>query len=219
MFAYHLHTRDYNDRFFAGRKRRRRRRLQVQRGTDGDPVAPALRRRVRGVRAGRDGHGPDGDGRGPLDTGQGPVRGPVGQRGSDRQRGRRVQRAPGVVPVRRFGRVRRRRRVLRRPVLGVGDQGRPGRCRETGDGGGVGGRRQRRRRQARGGDGGQRRGPPAPRGAPPVQPVPFVAAATAAAVPTHHRPHTGHGFGGKRPTRSADHPLAVRSGQLRTDRP
>lgn len=98
------------------------RRLQVPRGT-GNPLAQALRRRVRGTGAGRHDDGRRGHGRGPPDTGQGPGGGPVGQHGSDRPAGRDVQRPLGHVPVRRFAGVRRGRGVQRRPVLGVRDQG------------------------------------------------------------------------------------------------
>lgn len=182
---------------FAGRGRRR---LQVQHRTDGDPVAAALRRRVRGARAGRDRGGPDGDGGGPLDTGQGPVRGPVGQRGGGRPGGRRVQRAAGVVPVRRIGHVRGRRRVHRGPVLDVGDPGRPGGERETGG--------RRGRPESRGG----RRRPPETgvRGQASVQHAP------AAAAPAYqHRAHSRHGIRGERAARSAGHSLAIRPVQLK----
>lgn len=100
-------------------------------------VSPLLQWRVRGARAGRHGRGGDSDGRRPPDTGQGPGGPPVRAHGGDRPEGCFVQRSLGVVPLRRFGGVRRRCSVHRRPVLGFGDKD-PARrqrqrsaCRET----------------------------------------------------------------------------------------
>lgn len=100
-----------------------RRRLQVLRRADGYPLAQALWRCMRSPGPGCHGGRRGGHGGGPLGTGPGPGGRPVGQHGGDRPRGRAVQRESGVVPVRRIGSVRSRRRVFRRPVLGVCDMG------------------------------------------------------------------------------------------------
>jgi len=92
------------------------------RGTGNALVSP-LQWRVRGTRTGRHDCGGNSDGRRPPDTGQGPGGRTVRPHGGDRPKGRFVQRSLGLMPLHRFGGVRRRRRVHRRPVLGVCDKG------------------------------------------------------------------------------------------------
>jgi len=148
-------------------------------------VSPLLWR-VRGARADRHGRGGDSDGRRPPDTGQGPGGRPVRPHGGDRPEGHLVQRSLGLVPLRRFGGVRRRVRVHRRPVLGVRDKGRPW--------------RQWRRRRSSGGreTAGRRR-----------------AAVTDEGAAGANRPNTHHGHVGERTARPDGYKIAVRRQQLK----
>jgi len=149
-------------------------------------LVSALLWRVRGTRAGRHGRGGNSDGRRSPDIGQGPGGRPVRPHGGDRPKGRLVQRSLGLVPLHRFGGVRRRVRVHRRPVLGVRDKGWPWRqwqWRKSFSGRKAAGRRR--------------------------------AAVTDEVAAGANRPNTHHGHSGERTTRPGGYKTAVRRPQLK----